>query len=56
MAGRRLAAARTAGLGTAGRAEVRVQWPHGDWGTWQPVEADRFYMANPSGLNLWRAP
>ena len=44
------------GLGTAGRAEVRVQWPHDDWGAWQPVEADRFYTANPLGLTLWRAP
>ena len=44
------------GLGTAGRAQVRVQWPHGDWSAWQPVEADRFYTASPSGLTLWRAP
>jgi hypothetical protein len=44
------------GLGAAGRAQVRVQWPHGDWSAWQAVEADRFYTAGPSGLTLWRAP
>ena len=44
------------GLGTADRAQVRVQWPHGDWGAWQAVEADRFYTAGPSGLTLWKAP
>lgn len=30
------------GLGTASRADVRVQWPDGEEGPWQTVEADRF--------------
>ncbi len=29
------------GLGTATQAEVRVQWPDGEWGPWMPVAADR---------------
>jgi hypothetical protein len=29
------------GLGTADRADVRVQWPDGEVGPWQPVDADR---------------
>lgn len=32
------------GLGTAQRAEVRVQWPDGEWGPWQPVEVDGFVV------------
>ncbi|MET0772525.1 MAG: CRTAC1 family protein [Candidatus Limnocylindrales bacterium] len=32
------------GLGTATRAEVRVQWPGGDWGPWMPVDADRYVV------------
>ncbi len=28
------------GLGAATSAEVRVQWPDGDWDDWRPVEAD----------------
>ena len=31
-----------AGLGTADRAEVRVQWPDGEVGPWTPVAADTF--------------
>ncbi|HET9520552.1 MAG TPA: CRTAC1 family protein [Candidatus Limnocylindrales bacterium] len=30
------------GLGPAGRAEVRVQWPNGETGPWIPVAADGF--------------
>ncbi|HIC80803.1 MAG TPA: hypothetical protein EYP07_07530, partial [Kiloniellaceae bacterium] len=30
------------GLGEAEAAEVRVRWPHGDWGPWLPVSPDRF--------------
>ncbi|MFP8779382.1 CRTAC1 family protein [Hydrogenophaga sp. RWCD_12] len=44
------------GLGTASRVQLRIQWPHGDWSAWQTAEADRFYLAGPSGLSLWRAP
>ena len=29
------------GLGPATAAEVRVQWPDGEWGPWMPVDADR---------------
>ena len=29
------------GLGSATSAEVRVQWPDGEWGPWMPVDADR---------------
>jgi hypothetical protein len=44
------------GLGSASRAQVRIQWPQGDWSAWQPVESDRFYTARPSGLTPWKAP
>lgn len=30
------------GLGTAPAAEIRVRWPHGDWGPWLPVSAGQF--------------
>jgi hypothetical protein len=29
------------GLGSATEAEVRVQWPDGEWGPWMRVDADR---------------
>jgi enediyne biosynthesis protein E4 len=32
------------GLGAAEAAEVRVLWPHGEPGPWQPVVADGFYV------------
>lgn len=32
------------GLGPADRAEVRVQWPDGEWGPWQGVPADGFAL------------
>ncbi len=44
------------GLGAARNAQVRIQWPHGEWSAWQPVEANNFYTASASGLKLWRAP
>ena len=28
------------GLGRAKTAQVRVQWPDGEWGPWLPVAAD----------------
>jgi len=31
------------GLGDVAKAEVRVTWPDGTAGEWQPVEADGFY-------------
>jgi hypothetical protein len=30
------------GLGSAEAAEVRVQWPDGTWGDWQPIAANQF--------------
>ena len=30
------------GLGSATGADVRVQWPDGEWGPWMPIEADQF--------------
>jgi len=30
------------GLGSATQAEVRVQWPDGEWGPWMVVDADRY--------------
>jgi enediyne biosynthesis protein E4 len=44
------------GLGVARTAQVRVQWPHGGWSAWQPVDANRFYTASPTGLAPWSAP
>ena len=44
------------GLGPASRAEVRVQWPHGDWSAWQAADANSFYTLSPAGLTPWRAP
>lgn len=32
------------GLGQSGTAELRVLWPGGEEGEWQPVEADGFYI------------
>jgi enediyne biosynthesis protein E4 len=45
------------GLGTAQTARVRVQWPHGTWGPWQPVAADGFYNVDKErGVSAWKAP
>jgi hypothetical protein len=35
------------GLGAEAAAEVRVIWPGGAAGDWQPVEANRFYVLSP---------
>jgi hypothetical protein len=32
------------GVGTATQAEVRVQWPDGEWGPWHLVDADRYLV------------
>lgn len=32
------------GLGQAQRADVRVQWPDGEWSDWTTVEADQFVV------------
>lgn len=45
------------GLGKTAEAKVRVQWPHGDWGSWQSVKADDFYvLSREKGLQAWKAP
>lgn len=35
------------GLGSETTAEVRVIWPGGELGDWQPVAANRFYLLSP---------
>jgi hypothetical protein len=32
------------GLGTADKAEIRVQWPDGEKGPWMTVDANQFVM------------
>ena len=32
------------GLGPAPAAEIRIQWPDGNWSPWQPSPADRFLV------------
>ena len=45
------------GLGAAQTARVRVQWPQGTWGPWQPVAADGFYNVDKErGVSVWKAP
>jgi hypothetical protein len=46
------------GLGPATAADVRVQWPDGEWGTWQRVHADRFaVIERGSGTpRIWQPP
>ena len=45
------------GLGAATRARLRVQWPHADWGPWQAVAADAFYVVDKErGVSPWVAP
>ena len=45
------------GLGQANTVKFRVQWPFEDWGPWQTVQADGFYlMDKEAGVSAWRAP
>lgn len=37
------------GLGDAAAAEIRVTWPDGEVGPWQPVDADGFYRVERGG-------
>ena len=37
------------GLGDAEEAEVRVQWPDGEWSPWSTVAADRFVTIERGG-------
>jgi hypothetical protein len=34
------------GLGSATTAEVRVQWPDGEWGPWQRLDGDAFAIVD----------
>ena len=40
------------GLGPARRAQVRVQWPDGEWGPWQRVAADGLVRIGRAGKPL----
>jgi enediyne biosynthesis protein E4 len=45
------------GLGAATRVKLRVQWPYADWGPWQAVAADAFYVVDKErGVSAWTAP
>lgn len=45
------------GLGQANSVRLRVQWPYGDWGSWQTVQSDSFYLIDKeNGVGTWRAP
>jgi hypothetical protein len=45
------------GLGEAKDVKVRVQWPHADWGGWQALAADNFYLIDKdAGASAWKAP
>ena len=45
------------GLGTATRVKLRVQWPFAEWGPWQEVAADAFYLVDKErGASAWKAP
>jgi enediyne biosynthesis protein E4 len=44
------------GLGDANAVKLRVQWPHADWGPWQGLRADAFYLVDrDSGVSAWKA-
>jgi hypothetical protein len=45
------------GLGSVPRAEVRVRWPDGTVGDWQPVEVNQFVIVDRStGVQPWVPP
>ena len=46
------------GLGTAGEAEIRLQWPDGERGPWMNVDANQFVMIErgDSEARLWLPP
>ncbi len=45
------------GLGAASTVKVRVQWPFSDFGPWQTVAADGFYVIDKAaGASTWKAP
>jgi hypothetical protein len=46
------------GLGPAKSAEVRVQWPDGEIGPWQGVDADQFAVIEQGAgePRVWQPP
>jgi hypothetical protein len=46
------------GLGPATAAEVRVQWPDGEWGPWIHVDGDQFAVIERGATTIrpWRPP
>jgi hypothetical protein len=46
------------GLGPATAADVRIQWPSGEWGPWQRVDADQFAVIErgDSTPRIWQPP
>jgi enediyne biosynthesis protein E4 len=45
------------GLGAATAVEVRIRWPDGTAGDWQPVTVDRFYVIDrATGIAAWQPP
>ena len=45
------------GLGQATSVKVRVQWPFSDFGPWQTVAADGFYVIDKTaGASTWKVP
>jgi enediyne biosynthesis protein E4 len=45
------------GLGAAKTVKVRVQWPFADFGPWQTVAADSFFIIDKdAGVSPWKAP
>jgi enediyne biosynthesis protein E4 len=49
------------GLGQATSVKVRVQWPFADFGPWQTVTADDFYIIDKAAgkteiVTTWKAP
>ncbi len=46
------------GLGSAGEAQVRVQWPDGATGPWMSADSNRFVVVdrNASSLETWTPP
>jgi hypothetical protein len=45
------------GLGHLRTVKVRVQWPHADWGPWQTIPSDAFYLVSrEKGIQAWKFP
>jgi hypothetical protein len=46
------------GLGPATAADLRVQWPDGEWGPWQRIEADQFVLIERGAAepHIWQPP